>query len=200
MSETGYKYIVQDENICFGKPRIEGTRMAVVFIASEYANMGWSPDEISFHHPGITVAQVHSALAYYYDHRQEIDERDRQGREFAERMEAAQKQQGLSKKLEEERRRRGLPKPEVRPEKEPEFGYIVKEGEICGGKPRIAGTRMKVEFVVIERFERGWGVEEICSSRPHLTEAEVRAALAYYDAHKEEIDKDIRQGYDYLDW
>jgi uncharacterized protein (DUF433 family) len=189
MSETGYKYIVQDENICFGKPRIEGTRMAVKFIVSDHLHWGMSADEICHAHPGIAVVQVHAALTYYYDHKEEMDRKDGEEREFASRMKAAQ---------DEERRRAGKPvlgSPE--PEEDP---YIVQAKGICDGKPRIRRSQMKVEIIAIERFDRGWSVEEIRSVHPNLTKAEILAALAYYDAHKDEIDNDIRQSYDYLVW
>ena len=190
MSETGYKYIVKDENICFGKPRIEGTRMAVKFIVSDHLHWGMSADEICHAHPGITVAQVHAALTYYYDHKGEMDRKDRESKEFYERMKAAQ---------DEERQRAGKPVLGA-PAYEEEEGYIVKSEWVCGGKPRIAYSLMKVELLVIERYHRNWTVGEICSNHPHLTQAEVQAALDYYDAHKDEIDKHIRESYDYLNW
>jgi hypothetical protein len=34
---------------------------------------GSSPEEISFQHPHLSLAQIHAALSYYYDHQQEID-------------------------------------------------------------------------------------------------------------------------------
>jgi hypothetical protein len=41
-------------------------------IAVEYEWQGLSPEQICHEHPGLTLAQVHAALAYYYDHRDEI--------------------------------------------------------------------------------------------------------------------------------
>lgn len=46
------------------------------------------------------------------------------------------------------------------------------------GKPCIAGTRITVEMVV-RRFAEGYSMTELLSDYPHLTEADVRAALAY---------------------
>jgi hypothetical protein len=34
---------------------------------------GWSPDEIRRQHPHLTLAEVHAAMGYYYDHQPEID-------------------------------------------------------------------------------------------------------------------------------
>ena len=79
------------------------------------------------------------------------------------------------------------------------YKYIVQTEGVCGGKPRIAGTGMKVEFIAIQRYHDGWAFDEICSTYPHLTEAEVRAALDYYGAHKDEINQDISESCGYLD-
>jgi uncharacterized protein (DUF433 family) len=81
-------YIVQDEGICGGQPRIAGTRLKVQHIALEYERLGWTPDQICDAHPGITLAQVHAALSYYYDHKEEIDQTIREDKEFAERLRA----------------------------------------------------------------------------------------------------------------
>jgi len=70
---TDQIYIVQDPGICGGKPRIKGTRIKVQHVAVEYEYMGWMPDKICDAHPHLTLAQVHAALAYYYDHKPQID-------------------------------------------------------------------------------------------------------------------------------
>ena len=59
-----------------------------------------------------------------------------------------------------------------------------------GGRPRIAGTRTSVQCIAIENL-MGNSAEEIVADRPHLTLAQVHAALAYYWANKAEIDADI---------
>jgi uncharacterized protein (DUF433 family) len=79
-------HIVRDEGICGGQPRIAGTRLKVQQIALEYERFGWTPDQICDAHPGVTLAQVHAAISYYYDHKEEIDQTIREDREFAERL------------------------------------------------------------------------------------------------------------------
>ncbi len=78
-------YIVQNKEICGGQPRIDGTRIKVQHIALEYERLGWSADQICDAHPGLTLAQVHAAISYYYDHREEINESIRKDEEFADR-------------------------------------------------------------------------------------------------------------------
>ncbi len=64
--------IVKTSDVCGGRARIDGHRIRVQDIAIEYEWQGLSPEEICREHPGLTLAQVHTALAYYYDHREEI--------------------------------------------------------------------------------------------------------------------------------
>ena len=90
MSSSGLQsnYIVQEDGICGGHPRIVGTRLKVLHIALEYERLGWTPDQICEAHPGVTLSQVHAAVSYYYDHQQEIDWAMREDAEFAERLRA----------------------------------------------------------------------------------------------------------------
>jgi uncharacterized protein (DUF433 family) len=73
---------------CGGKPRIAGTRIKVAHVATWYERMGLSPDEIVSKWPHLTLSDVHAALAYYYDHRQQIDDDIRQGEAFADQLRA----------------------------------------------------------------------------------------------------------------
>src|SRR5437588_12797750 len=48
-------------------------RIRVAQIVTDYLNHGWSADEICIHYPHLKLAEVHSAMAYYFDHQSEID-------------------------------------------------------------------------------------------------------------------------------
>lgn len=67
---TAYEHIVFDQNTV---PMIEGTNMKVVELVLEMNAYGWSPEELQFQHPYLSLGQIHSALAYYWDHVEEID-------------------------------------------------------------------------------------------------------------------------------
>lgn len=56
-----------------GKPRIAGHRITVQDVVVWHERMGKSVGEISTEHD-LTMADVYAALAYYFDHREEIDE------------------------------------------------------------------------------------------------------------------------------
>lgn len=68
--ETKYEHITLDEK---GIPVIENTTIKVVEIIAEKIAYGWSPEELRFQHPYLTLGQIHSALAYYYDHENELN-------------------------------------------------------------------------------------------------------------------------------
>ena len=69
--------------------------------------------------------------------------------------------------------------------------YIVSTPDTCGGKPRIAGSRIQVKQVAIMHERQRMSPEEIVSEFPHLTMASIYAALAYYHDHREEINAEI---------
>jgi uncharacterized protein (DUF433 family) len=62
----------------------------------------------------------------------------------------------------------------------------------CGGKPRIAGHRIRVQDIALWT-EEGRSADEIVADFPQLSLSDVYAALAYYHEHREEIDQDIRE-------
>src|SRR5438046_1273483 len=69
--------------------------------------------------------------------------------------------------------------------------HIVSTPDTCGGKPRIAGSRIRVKDVVIWHVHQGMSPDEIISNWPHLTLSGVHAALAFYYDRKEEMDAEI---------
>ena len=59
------------------------------------------------------------------------------------------------------------------------------------GRPHIAGTKMRVSQIAIERGVHDYSPEDILESHPHLTLAQIHAALAYYYENKAEIAAEI---------
>jgi uncharacterized protein (DUF433 family) len=68
--ETRYEHIALNEDRV---PGIVDTTMKVVELVVEQQAYGWSPEELHFQHPYLPLGQIHSALAYYWDHRDELD-------------------------------------------------------------------------------------------------------------------------------
>jgi uncharacterized protein (DUF433 family) len=71
--------------------------------------------------------------------------------------------------------------------------HIVSTPDTCGGKPRIAGSRIQVKHIVVMHERQGLTPEQIVAEYPHLTLAGIYAALAYYHDHSEEVNVDIRE-------
>lgn len=56
-----------------GRPWIAGTKVKVIEVVLDHTAYGFSPAEIHLQHPHLSLAQIHAALAYYYDHQAELD-------------------------------------------------------------------------------------------------------------------------------
>jgi len=71
-TKTGYRYIVRTEGIRSGRPVVEGTRIAVHDVIGLLEN-GETVDSVLDCLSGRSKAQVYECLAYYEDHRDEVD-------------------------------------------------------------------------------------------------------------------------------
>jgi uncharacterized protein (DUF433 family) len=61
---------------------------------------------------------------------------------------------------------------------------------VCGGRMRINGTRVTV-LQIVTLYKRGESAEEIAESFPQLNLSQVYAALAYYHAHRDEVEQEL---------
>jgi uncharacterized protein (DUF433 family) len=84
MSKSTEDRISRTAGVCGGKACIAGHRVRVLDVVSWHEHQGMTPDEIVSHIPTITLADVHAALAYYFDHIEEIQQEMRAERAFAE--------------------------------------------------------------------------------------------------------------------
>jgi uncharacterized protein (DUF433 family) len=70
MSRTPTAHIRLDEA---GVAWIDDTNVKVIEVALDKLAHGWSPGEMHFQHPDLSLSQIHAALSYYYDHQQAFD-------------------------------------------------------------------------------------------------------------------------------
>lgn len=82
------QHIEKTPGICGGKARIAGHSIRVMDIVVWHEMRGRCPEEIIEMFPGITLADVHAALAYYFDNREEIEADFRRDEEWAEWLKA----------------------------------------------------------------------------------------------------------------
>jgi len=68
-----YPHIVKTPGTCNGVPRIDCTRITVHLIVREVIRARRTAEEVLIAHPHLTLAQIHSALAYYFDNRADVD-------------------------------------------------------------------------------------------------------------------------------
>jgi uncharacterized protein (DUF433 family) len=84
MSTSTKDRIIRTPGVSGGKACIAGHRVRVLDIVVWHEHRGMTPDEIVSHVPTITIADVHAALAYYFDHVEEIQQEMRDERALAE--------------------------------------------------------------------------------------------------------------------
>lgn len=85
MSAVAYAHVEMNGA---GVPVISNTTTKVVEIALDYLAHRWDADEIARQHPHLTLGQIHSALAYYFDHQEEMDRQIAEQVEEVERLRA----------------------------------------------------------------------------------------------------------------
>lgn len=78
---------------------IDDTNTKVIEVALDMIAHGWSPEEIHFQHPHLSLAQIHAALGYYYDHKTELDEQIHRSTDEFERLRTQAGESPLRKRL-----------------------------------------------------------------------------------------------------
>jgi uncharacterized protein (DUF433 family) len=95
---TEYKHIqLDDEQV----PMIEDTTMKVVELITSHQAYGWSPEELHFQYPHITLGKIYSALAYYWDHQEVLDADIQQRLEQVEKLRQSAPPSRITQKLKE---------------------------------------------------------------------------------------------------
>lgn len=70
LDQTTYAHIVLDDS---GVPYLADTKTKVIELVLDKIAYGWSAEELHLQHPHLTLGKIHSALAYYWDHQDELD-------------------------------------------------------------------------------------------------------------------------------
>ena len=65
---------------------ISGANVKVTEVVLDKIAYGWSPEEIHFQHPHLSLAQIHAALTYYYENQPRLDEQIRHRLEEADQL------------------------------------------------------------------------------------------------------------------
>jgi len=84
-------------------PTIAGTTMKVTELVLDHVAYGWSPEELHFQHPYLTMGQIYSALAYYWEHKVELDEDIERRLQFIDQVQQTTKRPQLAERLKAKR-------------------------------------------------------------------------------------------------
>ncbi len=93
---------IDDEGVAW----ITGANTKVVEVVLDKIAYGWSPEEMCLQHPHLSLAQVHSALAYYYENKEKLDAQIERERQEAEALAAEASDPVFRRKLLELKNRR----------------------------------------------------------------------------------------------
>ena len=80
---------------------IDDTNTKVIEVAQDMIAHGWSPEEIHFQHSHLSLAQIHAALGYYFDHQAEMDSVMQQSLREIQKLRAQTAESPLRKRLRE---------------------------------------------------------------------------------------------------
>ncbi len=89
-------HIVRDAK---GVPWLAGKNVKVIEVVLDHLAYGWSADAIHEQHPNLSLAEIHSALAFYYDHSAEFDAQIARQKEELKELRAATGESSLQKRL-----------------------------------------------------------------------------------------------------
>ena len=89
----------QIETDAQGAAWIAGSNTKVKEIVLDKLAYGWSPEEIHFQHRHLSMAQVHAALAYYYENQDRLDEEIRRDLEEIDRLSVTSPSSALKSRL-----------------------------------------------------------------------------------------------------
>jgi uncharacterized protein (DUF433 family) len=78
---------------------ITGANTKVIEVVLDKIAYGWSPEEMHLQHPHLSLAQIHAALSYYYEHQEELDADIERRHKEVEKMAAESADSPLRRKL-----------------------------------------------------------------------------------------------------
>lgn len=76
VEKLAYAHIDHNEE---GIPFLTGTKVKVKQVALDHIAYQWNAEDIQRNHPQLSLSQIYSALAYYYDHKAEVDKAIEEG-------------------------------------------------------------------------------------------------------------------------
>ena len=86
LTTTEMPHIHRDDR---GRAWIDATNVKVIEVVLDHLAYGWTPEEMHLQHPNLSVAQLYAAMAYYHEHRADLDAEIADGLRRADELRAA---------------------------------------------------------------------------------------------------------------
>ncbi len=99
MSTTIYPYV----EMISGRPFIQGKKVRVTEIVLDWLAYHWDAEQIHRQHPYLSMAEVHAAFVYYFDHKEELDRQIGEELEEVDRIQSQTQNSGLQARLRAQR-------------------------------------------------------------------------------------------------
>ena len=171
-----------------GRPCILGRSLKVKYVADSRLGVDkLSPQGIANTY-GLSLLQVHSALAYYYLHQAEVDSEFEEDRIFSEKLEILGEEAAQDWYVSRPIPANGLPMDA--PPRIESIDLIYSDPEVHGGRPRLLGSDKSVADIVMRHQQTAEDDEET-ANHFGIDLAHFHAAMAYYYLHQAEIDADM---------
>ena len=178
----------RDLNRRSGRPCIIGRSLKVKYVAQwRRGSDRLSPEEIGQYY-GLSLHQVHAALAYYYLHQAEVDSEFEEDRIFSEKLDTLGAKAAEDWYLSLPIPANGLP--QRTPPRTESIDLIYTDPAVNGGRPCLLSADASVADIVMHQLQDASDAEET-ANQFDTGLAQVHAALAYYYLHQAEIDADI---------
>lgn len=179
-----------------GRPCILGRALKVKYVAQLGRGIDkLSPQEIADTY-GLSLQQVHSALAYYYLHQAKVDSEFEEDRIFSEKLETLGEEAAQNWYVSRPIPANGLPIDA--PPRTESINLIYSDPEVHGGRPCLLGSDRSVADIVTRHQQTADGDEEI-ANHFEIGLAHFHAAMAYYYLHQAKIDADMAAVIDRLE-
>ncbi|MCY3977577.1 MAG: DUF433 domain-containing protein [Chloroflexi bacterium] len=170
-----------------GRPCILGRSLKVKYVVQLGSGSDkLSPQELANTY-GLSLLQVHSALAYYYLHQSEVDSEFEEDRLFSEKLETLGEEAAQDWYVSRPIPANGLPIDA--PPRTESIDLIYSDPEVHGGRPCLLGSDRSVTDIVMRHQQTA--DDEETANHFEIDLAHFHAAMSYYYLHQAEIDADI---------
>lgn len=171
-----------------GRPCIIGRSLKVKYVAEgRRGSDKLSPREIAKCY-GLSLLQVHSALAYYYLHQAEVDSEFEEDRVFSEKLNNLGEKAAQDWYTSQPVPANGLPKDA--PPRTESINLIYRDPEVQDGRACILSSDRSVADIVMHQ-QQGAIEDEETAAHFGISLAQVHIAMTYYYMHQVTIDADI---------